>query len=631
MALETHRITQSFAAMARGDGQHLAAGVTLANRYLIQEIVGVGGMGAVYRARDLHFPKMVKLVAVKEMVNQARDPLVRKTIVQNFEREANVLATLHHPAIPRIFDYFTQDERSYLVMEFIKGKNLEQVINEQEGFISEETVIRWAIELCDVLAYMHNHQPDAIIFRDMKPSNIMLGQHDNIVLVDFGIARPFQTGQRGTQVGTEGYSPPEQYRGDATPVADVYALGATLHHLLTKRDPRLEAPFSFAERPIRKINPNISVELETIVNTALNYNPSERLKDAATMKESIIAVAQRTGVLGRNILAPVAASIPDVAGVKPLWVFTCEDEIRGSPTLYKGNLFVGCYDNNLYCLNATNGEFQWKFASRGGIVSKPAVLDDTVYVGSEDGNVYAVAIRSGKPNWQYATEGPVRSSPRIAQSHVFVGSDDGHMHAVNMLNARRAWKMDAGGAVRSTPFIMNDYLYFGTEEGDFYALDFGGSTKWKFKTKRAITSSPVIQGGLVFFTSVDWTLYALDASQGWVQWRFRMGKPSISTPALVDRFLIVGAVDGFIYCVDEANGKELWRFRTEGQVTGSPVIYKDSVYCGSVDGQMYCLEYKTGRLRWKFGTDKPITGTPVVFDDVLYFGSTDHRVYALLT
>ncbi|NUM46463.1 MAG: PQQ-binding-like beta-propeller repeat protein [Anaerolineales bacterium] len=617
--------------MARGDGQHLAAGVTLANRYLIQEIVGVGGMGAVYRARDLHFPKMVKLVAVKEMVNQARDPLVRKTIVQNFEREANVLATLHHPAIPRIFDYFTQDERSYLVMEFIKGKNLEQVINEQEGFISEETVIRWAIELCDVLAYMHNHQPDAIIFRDMKPSNIMLGQHDNIVLVDFGIARPFQTGQRGTQVGTEGYSPPEQYRGDATPVADVYALGATLHHLLTKRDPRLEAPFSFAERPIRKINPNISVELETIVNTALNYNPSERLKDAATMKESIIAVAQRTGVLGRNILAPVAASIPDVAGVKPLWVFTCEDEIRGSPTLYKGNLFVGCYDNNLYCLNATNGEFQWKFASRGGIVSKPAVLDDTVYVGSEDGNVYAVAIRSGKPNWQYATEGPVRSSPRIAQSHVFVGSDDGHMHAVNMLNARRAWKMDAGGAVRSTPFIMNDYLYFGTEEGDFYALDFGGSTKWKFKTKRAITSSPVIQGGLVFFTSVDWTLYALDASQGWVQWRFRMGKPSISTPALVDRFLIVGAVDGFIYCVDEANGKELWRFRTEGQVTGSPVIYKDSVYCGSVDGQMYCLEYKTGRLRWKFGTDKPITGTPVVFDDVLYFGSTDHRVYALLT
>ena len=629
MVLETHRITQSFAAMPRGDGQHLAAGVTLAYRYLIQEIVGVGGMGAVYRARDLHFPKMVKLVAVKEMVNQARDPLVRKTIVQNFEREANVLATLNHPAIPRIFDYFTQNDRSYLVMEFVKGKNLEQYVNEYEGFLPEETVVRWAIELCDVLNYMHNHEPDAIIFRDMKPSNVMLNQHEHIVLVDFGIARPFQTGQRGTQVGTEGYSPPEQYRGDATPLADVYALGATLHHLLTKRDPRLEAPFSFAERPVRKINPNVSPEIETIVNTALNYSPEDRFKDTAVMKDAIITVAQRTGVLGRHVLPSV--SIQEAAGVKPLWVFKCEDEIRGSPILYKGNLFVGCYDNNLYALNATNGEFVWKFATEGGIVSKPAVQDDTIYFGSEDTHVYAISIRSGKSVWRYATEGPVRSSPRIAQSHVFIGSDDGHLHAINMLNARRAWKMDAGGAVRSTPFITSDFIFFGTEEGDLFSLDFGGSIKWRFKTKRAITSSPILQGGLIFFASVDWTLYALDATQGWVQWRFRMGKPSISTPALVDRFVIVGAVDGFLYCVDEANGKEIWRFRTDGQVTGSPVIYKDSVYCGSVDGQMYCLEYKTGRLRWKFSTDKPITGTPVIYDDVVYFGSTDHRVYALLT
>ena len=615
--------------MPREDGQHLGAGITLANRYLIQEIVGVGGMGAVYRARDLHFPKMVKLVAVKEMVNQARDPLVRKTIVQNFEREANVLATLHHPAIPRIFDYFTQGERSYLVMEFIKGKNLEQFVNDHEGFLPEETIIKWAIELCDVLEYMHNHKPDLIIFRDMKPSNVMLNQHENIVLVDFGIARPFQTGQRGTQVGTEGYSPPEQYRGDATPLADVYALGATVHHLLTKRDPRLEAPFSFAERPVRKINPNVSPELESIINTALNYNPEDRFPNAAAMKEAIIAVAQRTGVLSRNVLPSV--SVQETVGVKPLWVFKCEDEVRGSPTFYKGKLFVGCYDNNLYAINATNGEFLWKFPTEGGVVSKPAVQDDMVYFGSEDGSVYAVSIRLGKLSWRCETGGPVRSSPRIAQSHIFIGSDDEHLHAINLLNGRRAWKMEAAAPVRSTPFITSDYIYFGTEDGDFFCLDFGGSIKWRFKTKRAITSSPVIEKGLIFFTSVDWTLYSLDATQGWVQWRFRMGKPSISTPVVVDRFVIVGAVDGFIYCVDESNGKEIWRFRTEGQVTGSPVLYKDSVYCGSVDGQMYCLEYKTGRLRWKFSTDKPITGTPVIYDDVIYFGSNDHRVYALLT
>ena len=100
------------------------AGVTLVNRYNIQDVIGIGGMGSVYRARDMHFPNVVKLVAVKEMINMAPDPLVRQTIVQNFEREANLLATLHHPSIPRIYDYFSHDDRSYLVLEFIQGRDL---------------------------------------------------------------------------------------------------------------------------------------------------------------------------------------------------------------------------------------------------------------------------------------------------------------------------------------------------------------------------------------------------------------------------------------------------------------------------------------------------------------------------
>ena len=119
----------------------MASGTTLVKRYTIQDVVGVGGMGSVYRARDQHFPNVVKLVAVKEMINQAPDPLVRQTIVQNFEREANILATLSHASIPRIYDYFTVEDRSYLVLEFVHGKDLEQVINETSGFLPEEYVL----------------------------------------------------------------------------------------------------------------------------------------------------------------------------------------------------------------------------------------------------------------------------------------------------------------------------------------------------------------------------------------------------------------------------------------------------------------------------------------------------------
>jgi len=606
--------------------RQLEAGVTLLDRYLIQEVIGVGGMGSVYRARDLHFPNVVKLVAVKEMINVAPDESIRKTILQNFEREANLLATLTHPSIPRIYDYFSEDDRSYLVLEYIHGQDIEAIISEASGFLTEEQVLTWAIELCDVLSFLHNHKPDPIIFRDMKPSNVMIDSSGNVKLIDFGIAKTFQSGQKGTMIGTEGYSPPEQYRGEATPLADLYALGATIHHLLTRRDPRMEPPFSFADRPIRKINPGVSQELEVVIEKALQYNPEDRFANAYEMKDALISAARKTGVFSR-IAAPIAQAS---GGIKPLWKFNCEDEIRATPMLYQGTVYIGCYDNNLYAINAANGKFQWKYPADGGIVSKPTTYDDNLYFGSEDHRLHVVGARSGKVVWTYFTEGPIRSSPRIAEGHVFIGSDDGFLHAVNVNTGRAAWKFETADAIRSTPCVFNEMVYVGNEVGDFLAIDFRGDLKWRFNAKRAITSSPVISGEMVLFTSVDSTLYALDHQNGWSIWRFRMGKGSISSPCVTDNFVFVGAADGFIYAVDTSTSKELWRFRTEHQVSGSPVIYNDSLYCGSVDGYMYCLEYRTGRLRWKFSTEGQIIGSSLVYDDVIYFGSTDHQVYALL-
>lgn len=603
----------------------MQSGVTLVDRYSIQDVIGVGGMGSVYRARDLHFPNVVKLVAVKEMINSAPDPLVRQTIVQNFEREANLLATLNHPAIPRIYDYFSLDDRSYLVLEFVHGKDLEAVIGDSNGFLPEDQVISWAIQLCDVLSYVHGHKPDPIIFRDMKPSNVMINHNGDVVLVDFGIAKTFQVGQKGTMIGTEGYSPPEQYRGDATPLADIYSLGATLHHAITRRDPRLEPPFSFAERPIRRINPNVSMEFEAVINTALQYNPGDRFPNTAAMKEALLNVARKTGMLDKvSSILPVPSG-----GIKPLWTFKCEDEIRGTPALHQGMLFIGCYDNNLYALNAADGQFQWKYAAEGGIVSRPVVFDNNVIFGSEDHRLHVVSVRSGKVVWTYYTEGEIYSSPRIADGHIFFGSDDQDLHAVNVGSGRAKWKFATDGPIHSTPLVANELIFFGNENGGFYAVDFRGEQKWRFQSKRAVTSSPIIKGQAVYFASVDGTLYALDLKNGWPIWKFRMGKGSISSPAIADDFIFVGAADGFLYCVDTRSAKEVWRFHTENQISGSPAIYKDSLYCGSIDGSLYCLEYRTGRLRWKFETKAAITGSPVVFDDIVYFGSTDHHVYAL--
>ena len=626
LILDTHRITQDFNSGALPD-KELQPGSILVNRYAIQEVIGIGGMGSVYRARDLHFPNVVKLVAVKEMIIQARDPLVRQTIVQNFEREANILVTLDHPSIPRIFDYFTQNERSYLVLEYVQGKDLDELISHMQAPYPEEQVIQWAIELCDVLSYLHNHKPEPVIFRDIKPSNIMVNQYNHIVLVDFGIAKNFRSGQKGTMIGTEGYSPPEQYRGEASPQADIYALGATLHHLLTRQDPRLEPPFTFSDRPIRLANPAVTPEMEAVVARALQYEPDARFMSAEEMKQALIAAGRKTGMLAKM---PVSPNVSMGDGLKPIWTFQCEDEIRGTPAIEAGIIYIGAYDNNLYALDAAEVSLKWKFPSEGAVVSRPAISDNIIYFGSEDHHLYAVSLITGQLIWYYTTQGPVRSSPAIANGILYFGSDDGFLYAVNVLTNQLEWRFESGGEIRSSPVVAADHIYFGNDLGDFYCLTTSGQIKWRSKTKRSIMGSPVVSRGTVYFTSLDSQIYALDAKSGWVIWRFRMGKGSVSTPCVVENLIIAGSADGNIYCLESGSSREVWRFHTEHQVSGSPIIYRDSVYCGGADGTLYCLEYRTGRQRWKYKTGGPLTGAPIVYNDVLYVGSADHIFYALM-
>jgi serine/threonine protein kinase len=337
-------------------------------------------MGSVYRARDLHFPNVVKLVAIKEMINKAPDPQMRETVIHNFEREANILVTLNHPSIPKIFDFFSLEDRSYLVLELINGKDLEAIIRNSIEPIREDQVLLWAIEICDVLHYLHTHKPEPIIFRDIKPQNLMVNQQNHIVIVDFGIAKIFSNTQKGTMIGTEGYSPPEQYRGEASFQTDIYALGATLHHLLTKRDPRLEAPFSFKDRPIRSINASVSEDFEAIINACLGYKPEDRYKNITSLREALVMLASKTGVLTKP--ASISHQTNDQT-IKPVWVFKCEDEIRGSATVHENIIYVGAYDNNLYAIESLEGKFIWKYATEGAIVSKPLIINRQIIFGSE--------------------------------------------------------------------------------------------------------------------------------------------------------------------------------------------------------------------------------------------------------
>src|SRR5262245_34119615 len=263
----------------RATAPTMQPGVILQSRYLIEGTLGVGGVSVVEPGPDLRFKDVVRPCAIKEMAQSAPDSNTRLLNLKNFERESGLLATLQHPAIPKVYDFFEENGRVYLILELIPGKDLESVLDDNNGPLPEERVARWGLQICDVLVYLHGQQPDPLVFRDMKPSNVMVTPDDRIVLIDFGIARDLVR-TKGTMIGTEGYSPPEQYRGEAEPRSDIYALGATLHQLLTASDPRLETPFTFHERPLRTLNPDVSPEMAAVVGRALEYDKNVRWSSA---------------------------------------------------------------------------------------------------------------------------------------------------------------------------------------------------------------------------------------------------------------------------------------------------------------------------------------------------------------
>jgi len=249
----------------------LEPGTVLQGRYAIERLLGGGGMGMVYLAHDQRLAN--RPCAIKEMVDHFIDQAQRIEANEYFAREADTLAQLKHQAIPAITDRFELANRHYLVMEYVEGRNLEEELAARGEPLPEGLVIDIARQLCDVLAYLHGLAPP-IIYRDMKPSNVMIHSKGRVVLVDFGIARLFKAARKGTMIGTLGFAPPEQYQGLVDPRSDIYSLGATLHYVLTGRDPEKFPPFSFP--PVHELRPAVSSNLAGAIDAALAYEVNGR-------------------------------------------------------------------------------------------------------------------------------------------------------------------------------------------------------------------------------------------------------------------------------------------------------------------------------------------------------------------
>lgn len=262
--------------------------VLLDGRYRILGLLGQGGMSRVYLAENI---KLGTLWAIKK-INKKSD------IKIDLLAEPNMLKKLRHPALPRIFDIVEDEDSLYIICDYIKGVSLDKKLKE-EGKFSENVVIEWAIQICDVLIYLHDFKPNPIIYRDMKPSNIIISDEGSIKLIDFGIAREYKQESDSDTIfiGTRGYAAPEQYgKGQSGVTADIYSLGVTLYHLVTGKGPN-EPPYEL--KPVRQFDRNLSQNIEDIICRCTRKNPKERYQSA---KELIIDLkrAARKGNAGKT-------------------------------------------------------------------------------------------------------------------------------------------------------------------------------------------------------------------------------------------------------------------------------------------------------------------------------------------
>jgi len=301
----------------------------LSNRYELVSVLGCGAMGAVYLADDRRLAG--RRCAIKEnRPNLNTTAEIRTQSQEQFMTEASILARLDHPNLPKVSDYFAENGRAYLVMDYVEGESLDSYIQRSKAPLDEATVLDWTDQLLDALIYLHNQQPQPIIHRDIKPANLRLNLQGRIKLVDFGLVKLLDADNPHTRVelrglGTPAYAPLEQFAGSQEHTdarSDIYSLGATMYHLLTyQAPPEVHQRLLNLENltPPGELNANLSEKTVQIIQRAMGVHPSERYQSAEEMRQATAQARQQLATPGNKqtksspIISPVAVGLVGLA------------------------------------------------------------------------------------------------------------------------------------------------------------------------------------------------------------------------------------------------------------------------------------------------------------------------------
>ena len=646
----------------------LSSGAVLGGRYEIEELINTGGMGYVYRGKDR---QSGKTVAIKEMMDRFTSRQERKEAIERFNREADILCRLQHQSIPDYIEYFVEKKRYYLVMEYIEGQDLGstmRLLQSKDQLIPMENIVRWALKICEVLDFLHSLSPP-VIYRDLKPSNVMISSKGEMKLIDFGIARLFTPKVKATMVGTQGYAPPEQYRGESEPRSDLYSLGATLHHLLTGKDPQYEAPFHFP--PVRKLNPAIPISLEIIIDKALRLVPGDRFQNAREFRSALsqmIATEEEflsldseikdisreishlkvektklvlpgeylkyqkeqglvdgltpqhreiTGEWNHFLCNPQRTGLSDIASRlrgTVSWRKKAGDRISASPVIdSKSNIYVGVEEGYYFSMNS-EGNINWKYDTKNTIIASSALFSKSnkSVLLSKEGMGFKITS-DGEREFKIRIGEQVQASPLIGHNRIYFGDIRGFFHCIDS-SGEVCWIYDTTAPIYSAAALDNseETIYISNNSGKLFAMSIEGDVEWSVTLSSGISASPSVSSeGIIYVACDDGFLYAVDSS-GEILWRIKTGGPIYSSPAIgKDGTVFFTSYDGFLHAADE-EGIEKWSFNAEDELITSPVVTDDgSIYFVSEDGFLFSLNY-WGKTRWWLDLGSKVVSPPAI-------------------
>jgi outer membrane protein assembly factor BamB/serine/threonine protein kinase len=644
--------------------------------YRLRHLLGQGGSADVYLGEHIH---LETLAAIKVLHIQmgSRD-------IDDFRREAMIIAHLLHPHIVRVLDFGVEGNMPFLVMDYAPKGTLREY-HPKGTSLPLTTIVAYVKQVAQALQYAHERK---VIHRDVKPENMLLGINNEVLLSDFGISAI----EQGTSVlitqkrvgsnpaGTLLYMAPEQIQGKPHLASDQYALGIVVYEWLCGSRPFQGEPLAVMYQqvhvpapPLREKIPTISPAVELVVLRALAKDPQHRFATIWAFAQALEQAAQAaptatlpawpilqvppeqanqavptttlparalSGQPGLNPLSPPQAvdfsSLKEQAPAQNMQLRAAPGRVskpvkpirhrkgpsRSTAMLLLGLAFIIVAGSVAFLLSSLN--------NRGNAMSAANVQ------ATATARTHATATASF-----LATATAASSAYNAAAANaIMLGFDPQHTHVnpyekvlnpTNVSELVQDWKAPTGNSIGSVPTVANDVVYVSSSDGKMYAFDADtGHVLWTTPTgSYYLGSAPTVALGRVYIGSFDHLLHAFDARTGAPFWTAPTGGRIGSSPTLVNGVIYIGSDDGKLYAFNASTGATLWTVPTGGSIRSSPAVANGIVYVGSDDHLLYAIKAATGAMLWTIRTGGRIRSSPTVVNGIVYVGSEDHHLYAM--